>query len=216
MKTHFLSYFILSFCIVSFSSCNPKKALEDKINETIAEKIVGAATGVDVETSNMTNADKATAQIDIKVDGNSISYKNIKPIFTIAKGNNEDMTFALSFVEEGDNAQRSIQIGLLGQKNLFKTPLSATITTEDKENQVKATFMIMDLSESGIQMTMATSGTVKVVSYSDTEVILEIDAQGGENIAETHEGKNLKSIKGRIVCKYPMATYMGLEKGDIF
>lgn len=216
MKTNFLSYFILAFCILSFPSCNSKKALEDKINETIAEKVVSTAMGTDVETSNLTNADKAIAEIDIKIDGTTLRYKNAKPIFTIAKGNNEDITCALSLVEEGDNTQRSIQIGLLGQKNLFKTPLSANITTEDKENQVKATFMVMDVSESGIQMTMATSGTVKVVSFSDTEVILEIEAQGGENSAETHEGKNLKPIKGRIVCKNPMATYMGLKKEEIF
>ncbi len=216
MKTNLLSCFILSFFILSFSSCNPKKALEDKINETIAEEIVSAGLGTNVETSNLTNAEKATSEVDLKVGGTAITYKNAKPIFTIAKGNNEDITCSLSLMEEGDNIQRTIQIALLGQKDLFKTPLTGSITTEDKEGQVKALFSIVDISESGMNMTMAKSGTVKVVSFSDTEVIIEIDAEGGENTAETHEGKNLKSIKGRIVCKNPMATYMGLKKEEIF
>jgi hypothetical protein len=212
MKTNLLSCFILSFFIISFSSCNPKKALEDKLNETIAEKAIGAAMGTDVETSNTTNADKAISEIDLKVDGTAITYKNAKPIFTIAKGNNEDITCSISLVEEGDNAQRTIQIGLLGQKNLFKTPLTAPITTKDEANQVKAIFSIMNLSESGMEMKMTNSGTIKVISFSDEEVVFEIDAKG----EELNESKTPFSIKGKIVCKNPMATYMGLKKEEIF
>lgn len=216
MKTNLLSCFILAFFILSFSSCNPKKAIEDKINETIAEEIVGAAMGTDIETSNLTNADKATAQIDLQVGTTTLTYKNAKPIFTIAKGNNEEVTASLSLVEEGENAQRTIQIGLLGKKELFKTPLVANITTKDEEGQVKAIFSIIDMNESGMNLIMTKSGTLKVVSFSENEVVFEIDAEGGENNAETHEGKNLKSIKGKIICKNPMATYMGLKKEEIF
>jgi len=212
MKTNLLSCFILSFFILSFSSCNPKKAIEDKISETIAEKMAGTMLGTDVETSNLTNAENAKAEVDIKVDGKSITYKNAKPIFTIAKGNNEDINCSLSLVEEGDNTTRTIQIGLLGQKNLFKTPLTANINTQDEEGQVKASFSIVDFSESGMSAMMTKSGTIKVVSFSDEEVIFEIDAKG----EEMNESKTPFSITGKIVCKNPMATYIGLKKEEIF
>ncbi len=215
MKTQFLSCFILSFFVLTFTSCNPKKALEDKINETIAEEIAGAVMGTNVETSNITNADKATAQIGVTVDGNSLNFEKAQPIFNIVKGN-DGITMVFTLTETKENAQNSIQIGIIGKPELFKSPLTAQITTEDKENELKASFNIMYLNEDGFKMVVTKSGTLKVVSFSDDEVILEIDAMGGENNVETVEGKNLKPIKGKIVCKSPLMTFIGLKKEEIF
>jgi hypothetical protein len=214
MKTNLLSCFILCFFVLTFTSCNPKKALEDKINETIAEEIAGAAMGTDVETSNITNADKATAQIGVTVDGNSLNFEKAQPIFNIVKGN-DGITMAFTLTETKENAQNSIQIGIIGKPELFKSPLTAQITTEDKENELKASFNIMYLNEDGIRMVMTKSGTLKVVSFSDDEVVLEIDAMGGET-ADVAEDKNLKPIKGKIVCKSPLMTFIGLKKEEIF
>lgn len=214
MKTHFLSYFILSFCIVSFSSCNPKKALEDKINETIAEKVVGAAMGTDVETSNLTNAEKASSQIGVTIDGNSLDIKNAIPAFNIVKSNNS-IIMAMTITETKDNAQNAIQISISGNPELFKMPLTSEITNEDKENQLKANFNVMYLTENGIRMVMTKSGTLKVVSFSDDEVVFEVDAMGGET-ADLTDDKNLKSVKGKIVCKSPVMTFIGVKKEDIF
>lgn len=214
MKTNLLSCLILAFFIFTFSSCNPKKALEDKINETIAEEIVGAAMGTDVETSNITNADKATAQIGVTVDGNSLDITKATPVFNIVKSNN-DVMMAITITETKDNAQNAIQISVSGKPELFKMPLTSEITTEDKENQLKASFNVMYLTENGVRMIMTKSGTLKVVSFSDEEVVFEIDAMGGET-ADVAEDKNLKAIKGKIVCKTPLMTFIGLKKEDLF
>lgn len=215
MKTTLLSYFILSFSIFAFSSCNPKKALEDKINETIAEKVVGTAMGTDVETSNITNADKATAQIGVTIDGNALNFEEAKPIFNIVKGD-KDITMALTISETKENAQNAIQIGIIGKPETFKLPLTAPITSDDVENQAKAQFNIVYINDKGMEMKVTKSGTLKVVSFSDEEVVFELDAMGGENNVDTHEGKNLVPIKGKIVCKNPVMTFMGLKKDEIF
>ena len=73
----------------------------------------------------------------------------------------------------------------------------------------------MYLTENGIRMVMTKSGTLKVVSFSDDEVVFEVDAMGGET-ADLTDDKNLKSVKGKIVCKSPVMTFIGVKKEDIF
>ena len=214
MKTNLLSCFILSFIILSFSSCNPKKALEDKVNETIAEEIAGAAMGTDVETSNMTNADKAKAEVDVKLNGTSIGFENSMPNFIITKSNDGKLSFLCTLTEktENENLHRTLNISYHGQKTLFTLPLTATITTRDEENKIKASFFITNLSEKGIEMKNTNAGTVKLISFSDEEVVFEIDAKG----EEMNESKTPFSLVGKIVCKNPIMTFMGLKKDEIF
>ncbi|PIY09767.1 MAG: hypothetical protein COZ18_07335 [Flexibacter sp. CG_4_10_14_3_um_filter_32_15] len=216
MKTQILSYFILSFCVLSFTSCNPKKALEDKINETIAEKMVGAAMGTDVETSNMSNAENASAKVDITMDGKSLDFENTKPIVNIAAGSDDEVIVAINIVQETDGKQRTLQLGISGKKDLLKIPLTANFEDATEKGKVVPIFNIMTITDNGIKMSTVKKGTFKVVEFSDEKVVFEIDAEGGENNVETHEGKNLVPVKGTIVCKNPVMTFIGVKKEEIF
>jgi len=216
MKTQILSYFILSFCVLSFTSCNPKKALEDKINETIAEKMVGAAMGTDVETSNMSNAENASAKVDITMDGKSLDFENTKPIVNIAAGSDDEVIVAINIVQETDGKQRTLQLGISGKKDLLKIPLTANFEDATEKGKVVPIFNIMTITDNGIKMSTVKKGTFKVVEFSDEKVVFEIVAEGGENNVETHEGKNLVPVKGTIVCKNPVMTFIGVKKEEIF
>jgi hypothetical protein len=70
----------------------------------------------------------------------------------------------------------------------------------------------MNMSENGLEIKMTNSGAVKVISFSDEEVVFEVDAKG----QELDENKTPFSITGKIVCKNLMATYIGLKKEEIF
>ena len=215
MKTKILTYSVLSFFILAFASCNPKKAIEDKINETIAEKVAGTMLGTDVESSNLSNAEKATAKIDVKMDGNPIGFENVKPILNIAGGGDDKAVVAINFVQETEGQQQTIQIGFSGKKDLFKVPMTANFG-DSQDDKVAPMFNIMMISDAGMKIQTITKGTLKVVEFSEDKVVLEIDAEGGENNLDTHEGKNLVPVKGTIVCESPMTTYIGIKKEEIF
>jgi hypothetical protein len=225
MKTQILNCFVLSFFILTFVSCNAKKAAEDKINETIAEEVVGTMLGTDVETSNISDAEKATGQLDLTIDGKSISEKLNQPVFQIASGGgeSEDVIIAsMLSTQTQDNKGNAIQFGISGNKNLLKESMVINFEDVGKEGKVAPTLQIVNTGEPtdsnplGMQITVVKTGTLKVVSFSDEEVKFEIDAMGGDNTAETHNGKNLVPIKGTIVCKNPIMTFMGVKKSEIF
>ncbi|WP_375558714.1 hypothetical protein ACE193_13280 [Bernardetia sp. OM2101] len=216
MKTQILNCFFLTFFILTFAACNPKKALEDKINETIAEEIVSAGLGTDVETSNISNTENASAKVDITMDGKSLDFENAKPVFNIAAGSNDEVIVAINLVQETEGKQRTLQLGISGKKELLKQSLTANFENKTSDGKVVPIFNIMTITDNGIKMSTVKKGTFKVVEFSDEKVVLEIDAEGGENNAETHEGKNLVPVKGTIICENPVMTFMGVKKEEVF
>ena len=216
MKTQIINFFVLALFMAAFSSCNPKKAIEDKINETIAEEVAGAMLGTDVESSNLSNADKATAKIDVTMDGKSLGFENTKPIFQIANDSKDKAIVAMNFMKEKDGQQHNLQLGFTGKKNMIKVPMTVNFEDTNSDEKVAPILTIMTMSDEGMKISVVKKGTLKVVEFSDEKVVLEIDAEGGENNAETHEGKNLVPIKGTIVCENPMMTYIGVKKDEIF
>ncbi|WP_291721240.1 hypothetical protein [Bernardetia sp.] len=216
MKTQIINFFVLALFMAAFSSCNPKKAIEDKINETIAEEVTGAMLGTDVETSNISNADKATAKIDVTMDGKKLDFKDAKPIFNIANDSKDKVIVAINLVQEKDGQQHTLQLGFNGKKSMLKAPMTANFEDTNSDEKVAPLFNLMTISDAGMKISVVKKGTLKVVEFSDEKVVLEIDAEGGENNVETHEGKNLVPIKGTIVCENPMMTYIGVKKGEIF
>ncbi len=216
MKTQLFPYFVLTFFILVFASCNPKKALEDKINETIAEEVAGAILGTDVETSNISNIEKSTAMIDINIDGQKIDFQKSKPIFNIVSDSKDNIILALTLVGEKNNKQYSLQFGINAQKELLKLPLVANFGDSQKDGKVAPLFNITALKDKKMGIITVVEGTMKVVEFSDEKVVFEIDAKGGKNNVETHEGKNLFPIKGKIVCKNPVMTLIGVKKEEIF
>ena len=212
MKTQFLTYFVLSFFILAFVSCNPKKAIEERI----AKEMAGAMLGTDVETSNLSNAENASVEIDMKMDGKDIGFEESKPVFNIAAGSDDQVIVAINFTQELEGKQHTLQLGVNGKKELLKTPLTANFEDVTGEGKVVPIFNIMTITDNGMEMSTVKKGTFKVVEFSDEKVVIEIDAEGGKNTAETHEGKNLIPIKGTIVCKNPIMTFMGVKKEEIF
>lgn len=216
MKIQIINFFVLAFFMATFSSCNPKKYVEDKINETIAEEVTGAMLGTDVETSNLSNADKATAKIDVTMNGKKIGFENAKPVFHIANDSKDKVVVAINFMQEKDGQQHNLQLGFTGKKSMMKAPMTINFEDTNSDEKVAPIFTIMTMDDTGMKMSIVKKGTLKVVEFSDEKVLLEIDAEGGENNVDTHDGKNLVPVKGTIICKNPMMTYMGVKKDEIF
>ena len=225
MKTQFLTYSVVSLFILTLVSCNPKKYVEDKINETIAEELAGAAMGTDVETSNLSNAENSSGQLDLTVDGKSMSNKIKQPAFQITsngKDSKDVLIASMLAAQTEDGKGNAIQFGISGDKSALKESMVINFEDVGKEGKVAPTLQIITTGEAtdsnpmGMQITVVKTGTLKVVSFSDEEVKFEIDAMGGANTAETHDGKNLVPIKGTIVCKNPVMTFMGVKKAEIF
>ncbi len=226
MKTQFLVYPVLSFFILTLVSCNPKKYVEDKINETIAEEITGAMIGTDVETSNISDTEKATGQVDLTIDGKHLNSKINQPVFQIASGGGKEsekvVIATMLSMQTQDEKESGLQFGISGNKSQLKTSMVINFEDVGKDDKVSPTLQIIttgkatDTNPMGMQIIVVKTGTLKVLSFSDEEVKFEIDAMGGPNTAETHEGKNLVPIKGTITCKYPVMTFMGVKKDEIF
>ena len=99
---------------------------------------------------------------------------------------------------------------------LTRKPVVVNFEDTNSDEKVAPIFTIMTMSDEGMKISVVKKGTLKVVEFSDEKVVLEIDAEGGENNVDTHEGKNLVPVKGTIVCENPMMTYIGVKKGEIF
>jgi len=164
----------------------------------------------------MINAENASAKVDITMDGKSLDFENTKPIVNIAAGSDDEVIVAINIVQETDGKQRTLQLGISGKKDLLKIPLTANFEDATEKGKVVPIFNIMTITDNGIKMSTVKKGTFKVVEFSDEKVVFEIDAEGGENNVETHEGKNLVPVKGTIVCKNPVMTFIGVKKEEIF
>ncbi|AFM04054.1 hypothetical protein Fleli_1640 [Bernardetia litoralis DSM 6794] len=212
MKTQFVKYFILSFCILSFSSCNPKKAIEEKI----AKEMAGAMLGTDVDMSNIDESKESSVKVDMTMDGKTLDFSNPKSVFNIASGSNDEVIVAINIIQETNGKQRTLQLGVSGKKSLLKLPLTANFEDVTEDGKVAPIFNIMTISDNGMKISVAKKGTFKVIGFSDKKVVFEIDAEGGDNTAETHDGKNLVPIKGTIICENPIMTFIGVKKDEIF
>lgn len=205
-----IKYSVFAFVLALFTSCG----LKERASEAIAEKAMGAMLGTEVESSNLSKAAEATAEIDLTFAGQPVAFENPTPIINVAGG--DKVTFALNIVQEEEGKQQSLQISVLGKKELFKLPMTATIGSNIPDDQAQGMVNMAAFTNDGMQMNIATKGTLTIKSYSEDQVVIEIDAEGGENNVETHEGKNLKPIKGKVICKSPVATYLGIKKEELF
>lgn len=220
MKNQFYISIILSSFIFTLFSCNSEKAETESetknINETIAEETVSKVLGTDVETSNISNAKDSSVEIELTMDGKALEFDNQEPVINIAAGKDDQVIVAIRFLKEEDGKQHSMQLGLGGKKEFLKLPLTANFKDKKVEQTVVPTFSMMTMTDTGMDMSIISKGTLKVVEFSDEKVILEIDAEGGKNTVETLEGKNLVPVKGTISFKNPVMTFIGIKKEEIF
>ncbi len=221
MKTQFLSCVILSFCVLFLSACNPKKAIEEKI----AKEMAGAMLGTDVDMSN-TDGKNASAKIDLKNGSQSINFNMESSVFQIMKDNKDQVILSGMFGtpdNEKEDTKHVIMFGIMGDASLLKGAsiinfgekekgkLNATLTlsTTGSKEEMESKGMF------GMKQNMVETGTVKIVKFTEEEIIFEFDATA--KYLSMKEGESEENaLTGTITCKNPLITFIGMKKEEVF
>lgn len=221
MNTKLLSCFTLSFFIFFLSSCNPKKAIEDKI----AKEVAGAMLGTDVDISNVDESKESSVKVDLKNGSQSINFTTKRPTFQIMKDNKGEIIIAASIGKEAENKQEkgySMLFGITGDASLMKGAKSIEFG-EKEEGKLTASLITTTLgteqeAKAGNMFgepTMIETGTLKLVEFSEEKIIFEIDAKA-KNLS-MKEGENEEnSFTGTITCENPAITFIGIKKEEVF
>ena len=224
MKTQLVSYFILSFCVISLFACNPRKAIEEKI----AKEMAGAMLGTDIDVSNVDNSKPSSAIVNLKKGSESISFKTESAVFNVVKEKSGNLSIGTSLLKEEEDSQGgaiSIILGVTGDASLWKNSSTFNFDSQKKDkDKMAASIMINKVGSEeeikskgmmGIQPTMVETGTMKIVKFTEEEIIFEIDAKAKDLSMKEEEVKE-NSITGTITCKNPIITFMGISKDEVF
>lgn len=215
MKPYFLNSFIFILFAALFSSCGSGKSLEEKVNETIAEEVAEAITGQELETSNISDIDKASVELSLEFGDKKLKeLPETKPVIQIIAGNGEDegkVTIGTSVGAGTDKKEDGVgfTLNLSGLKSELKLP--TTIDLSKKEGTLRGGVNAMYTIDKRIVAPLSKSGTLTVSSFSDEEVVFEIDA-----VLEDPASKDMIPLKGKVICKKPMMSYVGVKKEEVF
>ena len=189
--------------IASLSSCDPKKALEEKLEEVVANEIMENA-GIDGE--NITNV-QPKGTFKVNYDGSELL--NTEDAIASTQFTSELMAFAV----RNNNANISLMAGLsLDPTKLKNTPLSVEMVQgSNREKKDNFTFM----ATIGGQMYVMKEGTVTVENFSKEKLVMKIEGKGGLNSGDTHNGKGLKDMSVEVSCENPSYVFIGVKKEEV-
>ncbi len=219
MKTQITTYFALSFLILAFYSCNPKKAIEEKI----AKEMAGAMLGTDVDMSNTDSSKPSSAKVDLKKGSESINFDLEGVVFNVMKDNQGQLIMGTAIAQDKEDNKIMIMLGITGDASLIKGA-SAIEFGEKKEGKLSATLTMNKTGSEeemklkgmmGMKVTSVKSGTMELVKLTEEEIIFKINGVA-EDMSMGDEEMKESPFTGTITCKNPVITFMGMKKDEFF
>ncbi len=191
--------------------------VKEKASESLTEKAIEAASGKDVDISNIAkNTEDQKFEQQISFDGKPVfgANKVFSGSVTIIKDNKG---IGISGAYAGENAEQILWT-VSQIKEGFTLPIVAKITNKDSElnGMPKALVMCNNFGAKDMYGTpMPFEGELKITKLKADLIEVEFNAKGGP-ATDAEKPDNWKPFTGKITMKNPVAISQGIEKSAVF
>lgn len=192
--------------VLIFSSCNKIEETKENLSKSATEKAIEAASGMEINTYDVENADKNSVEVNLKSDEIDFfeKFKNAFGTVTVTK---ESIAITVS---AGENTEQNILIGFTGKDLTAEKPINGKLNNLDGNS---ISFSTADYSNNGMDMMLSFEAEGEIKEISDQKVVVEVKGKLGYP-ADAENPEKWKEYEGEIILNYPVFQSIGSSKND--
>lgn len=192
------------FCIAV--SCNKIEEKKNELKTSMAEKVIEAASGKEIDALDVNNIEKNSSVVEVEIDGKNIS-KDFENGFGNITASKE--TIAIT-VTGGENGQDNILLGFTGKDLTTERPIKGKMV---KGENAGFTFSTMRLVESGMEALISMEAEGEIISMNEEKTVIRLKGKLS-NTLDAENPEKWKSYEGTITLNYPIFQALGSSKED--